>query len=233
LQQQGKLLPGEMLHTDSASQAEVQIANIGRLYVEPDTKLRLVVTKEDEHRVSLEQGKVEALTWAPPRLFIVETPSATAIDLGCRYTLEVEKDGSSLLHVTLGMVSLENDGRATFVPAQFLARTRTGAGPGTPFREDSSERLRAALDVIDFGHDDSARDRIVAAVVAEARTEDAVTLWHLLPRVGSQVRSDVYRRLATVVPPPSGVTPDGILSLDSTMLRAWGEAMPELWWMKK
>jgi hypothetical protein len=233
LQQQGKLQPGETLHTDSSSQAEVEIANIGRLYVEPDTRLRLVVTKADEHRISLEQGKVEALTWAPPRLFVVDTPSATAIDLGCRYTLEVQKDGSSLLHVTLGMVSLENDGRASYVPADFFARTRKGEGPGTPYREDSSPRLRAALDVIDSSPDEQARSLQAVTVLAEARDDDAVTLWHLLPRVGPSVRNDVYVRLARIVEPPAGVTHDGILSLDSTMLHAWGETIPKLEWMKK
>jgi hypothetical protein len=233
LEQQGKLKPGEMLQTDSASEAQVQIANIGRLFVEPDTKLRLLVTKADEHRVSLEQGKVQALTWAPPRLFIVDTPSATAVDLGCRYTLEVDKDGGGLLHVTLGMVSLENGGRAAFVPASFFARTRKGAGPGTPFREDSSERFQAALDVIDFGHDERERDLQAASVLTEARNEDAVTLWHLLPRVGSPVRKNIYERLAGIVPPPPEVTRDGILSLDTKMIRAWGAAIPELWWMKE
>ena len=234
LQQQGKLQPGEMLQTDSSSQAQVQIANIGRLVVEPDTKLRLLVTKSNEHRVSLEHGKVEALTWAPPRLFIVDTPSARAIDLGCRYTLEVQKDGSSLLRVTLGMVSLENDGPASFVPAGFLARTRKGKGPGTPYREDASEHLRAALDVIDFGNDERARDLQAAAILAEAHDDDAVTLWHLLPRVGSPVRNDIYKRLAAIVPPPPEVTHDGILELDSKMLRSWGEAIPQLSsWMKE
>jgi hypothetical protein len=233
MQQQGKLRPGEMLQTDSSSKAQVEIATIGRLFVEPDTKLRLVVTKSDEHRISLEHGKIEALTWAPPRLFIVDTPSTKAVDLGCRYTLEVQKDGSSLLHVTLGMVSLENDGRASYVPASFLARTRKGDGPGTPYREDASEHFKAALDVIDFGKDERTRDLQATAVLAEAQDGDAVTLWHLLPRIGSPVRDDIYKRLAAIVPPPPEATHDGILALNSKMLRAWGEAIPQLWWMKE
>jgi len=233
LQQKGSLRPGETLQTDGSSQAEVQIANIGRLFVEPDTKLRLLVTKSDEHRIALDRGKVQAMTWSPPRLFVIDTPSGSAVDLGCRYLLEVQKDGSALLHVTLGMVALNHDGREAFVPRDFLARTRNGFGPGTPFREDSSAELQAALDTLDFHRDKRGTRDQVAVVLAETNARDAVTLWHLLPRIDSQDRPAVYDRLAAFVPPPSDVTRTGIAALDPTMLRAWGEAIPELYWMKE
>jgi Putative zinc-finger/FecR protein len=233
LHQKGSLRAGQTLQTDGSSQAEVQIANIGRLYVEPDTRLRLLVTKSDEHRIALDHGKVEATTWSPPRLFVIDTPSGSAVDLGCRYILEVQKDGSALLHVTLGMVALNHDGREAFVPDHFLARTRSGFGPGTPFREDSPAELRAALDAIDFDRDSRESRRQVAAVLAATNDRDAVTLWHLLSRIDSQDRSAVYDRLSSIVRPPSEVTRTGIVALDSRMLRAWGEAIPELFWMKE
>src|SRR5262249_42506201 len=127
------LRPGEVLQTDSMSQAQVKIANIGQLKIEPNTKIRLLVSKPDQHRIALDRGRLEATTWSPPRLFIVETPSAAAVDLGCKYSLEVEEDGSSLLQVTLGMVALQRDQRETIIPAGAFCRTRPGAGPGTPF----------------------------------------------------------------------------------------------------
>ena len=228
-----ELRTGETLQTDASSQAEVRIASIGRLTIDPNTKIRLVITKSDEHRIALDHGKVEAITWAPPRLFIVDTPSARAVDLGCMYTLDVQKDGSSLLHVTLGMVSLASHGRESFVPAYNYAHSRQGFGPGTPFHEESSTRLRAALDAIDFGRDRQEASRQADVVLAEAQERDATTLWHLLSRVEAVERSKVYDRLAGFVPPPDGVTRDGILALDAKMLRAWGEAVPELWWMTR
>src|SRR5437867_5262046 len=144
-----RLRPGEVLQTGSSSEAQVKIANIGQLTIDPNTRIRLLVTKSDQHRIALDRGKVEATTWAPPRLFIVETPSATAVDLGCKYTLEVQEDGSSLLHVTLGLVALERNGYETIVPAGAFCRTRRGVGPGTPFFEDSSTRLQSALEQVD------------------------------------------------------------------------------------
>src|SRR5437867_2595719 len=80
---------GDALETNASSEAQVKIADIGQLTIAPNTRIRLLVTRPDEHRIALDRGKVEALTIAPPRLFIVDTPAATAIDLGCKYTLEV------------------------------------------------------------------------------------------------------------------------------------------------
>src|SRR5262245_35909028 len=144
-----RLRPGEVLQTDSSSEAQIKIANIGQLALDHNTRIRLLETQPGQHRIALDRGKIEALTWAPPRLFLVETPSAVAVDLGCKYTLQVEEDGGSLLHVTLGLVALERAGRETIVPAGAFCRTHNGAGPGTPFFEDSSAQLQAALDRVD------------------------------------------------------------------------------------
>ena len=228
-----ELRPGQTLQTDGSSEAEVRIASIGRLTVDPNTRIRLVITKADEHRIALDHGKVEAITWAPPRLFIVDTPSARAVDLGCMYTLDVQKDGSSLLHVTLGMVSLASHGRESFVPAYDYAHSRPGFGPGTPFHQESSEAFKAALDVIDFGSDKEDGERLLDVILSEARKRDATTLWHLLSRVGAAGRTRIFDRLAEFVAPPASVSREGILALDPRMVRTWGEAIPELFWMTR
>lgn len=225
----GRLHLGESLQTDASSEAEIKIANIGELTMDPNTKIRLLVTKSDQHRIALDRGKVEARTWAPPRLFIVDTPSATAIDLGCRYTLEVEDDGSSLLHVTLGLVALELHGRETVVPAGALCRTRKGAGPGTPFFEDSSIPLQSALKYLDSAKEGPERTRQLEIVLRESRIRDGLTLWHLIPRLDAQSRSLVYDRLSQLIPPPPEVTRDGIVALDAKMLDAWKPLVAQLW----
>src|SRR3989442_15242324 len=119
------------------------------MLIDPNTRIRLVVAQADQHRMALERGKLEATTWAPPRLFIVETPSATAVDLGCKYTLEVQDDGSSLLHVTLGLVALDRNGHETIVPAGAFCRTHRRTGPGTPYFEDSSTLFQSAIEKVD------------------------------------------------------------------------------------
>src|SRR5262245_9327723 len=224
-----QLRPGDTLQTNSSSEAQVKIANIGQMTLDRNTRIRLLKTQSDQHRIALDHGRVEATTWAPPRLFIVETPSATAVDLGCKYTLEVEQDGSSLLHVTLGIVALERGGRETVVPAGAFCRTRPGAGPGVPFFEDSSASLQAALQKLDFGLEEPERTRQLEIVLHESRVRDALSLWYLLLRVDPQSRGLIHDRLAQLLPAPRQVTREGVIALDSKTLAAWEQVVSQLW----
>jgi hypothetical protein len=207
------------------------VADIGRLSIDPNTSIRLLETREDEHRIALARGKMEAFIWAPPRLFFTETPSAVAVDLGCAYTLEVEEDGSSLLHVTLGLVSLELNGRESRVPRGAFCRTRPGAGPGTPFFDDSTPALQAALDLIDSQTGGAERERALQIVLDESRPRDTLTLWHLLPRFDGGLRERIYNRMAELVPLPPYVTREGVVGLNLEMLDAWRETLlNDVWW---
>jgi ferric-dicitrate binding protein FerR (iron transport regulator) len=224
-----RLRPGDVLQTSTSSEAQVKIANIGQLTVGPNTRIRLLVTKSQEHRIALDRGMVEAQTWAPPRLFVVDTPSANAIDLGCKYSLQVQEDGSSLLHVTLGLVALERDGYETIVPAGAFCRTRKGVGPETPFFEDSSTEFQAALHRVDSLGDSPERTQQLEVVLREAHIRDALSLWHLIPHVDAHSRELIYDRLAKLLPPPKEVTREGIAALDPKMLDVWGKIVSQLW----
>jgi hypothetical protein len=224
-----RLRAGEVFQTDASTEAQIKIANIGQLTIDPNTRIRLLRTQSNEHRIALDRGKVEATTWAPPRLFIVETPSATAVDLGCKYTLQVEEDGGSLLHVTLGLVALERGKGETIVPAGAFCRTRSGAGPGTPFFEDSSAEFQSALAQVDALPEGPERARQLEIVIRESHLRDALSLWHLLPRVDAQSRGLIYDRLSRLLPPPSEVTRDSIVALDPMSLDAWQKVVSQLW----
>jgi hypothetical protein len=213
---------GEALETDAVSKASVAIAKIGRLEVEPMTRLRLLQSGAGRKRIALDRGTIHATIWAPPGQFVVDTPSAVAVDLGCMYTLHVDDSGNGILRTTLGWVGFHRNGRESFIPAGAACPTHVQSGPGTPYFEDASEAFRLALTQLDaVGLDPSARQSALNTLIHEARARDAFTLWHLLPRVNSVGRAIVYERLAALVPPPAGVTRDGILSLDATMLDSW------------
>jgi hypothetical protein len=212
----------------------VAVGEIGQVELEPGTRARLVDTGQHQHRLSLAQGTLHALIWAPPGQFYVDTPSAVAVDLGCRYTLEVAPDGSSVLRVEAGWVGFEHDGHVALVPAGAVGRTRPGMGPGTPHFEDASPGLVAALQVLDFGGGDpAAQDVALEAALATARERDALSLWHLLQRLDATARGQVFDRLAALAPPPATVTRDGVLRGDRAMLDAWWETLgfgsAELW----
>jgi hypothetical protein len=225
---------GEWLETDGVSRARIAVGEIGRVDVEPNTRLQLVEVRGREGRMSLTRGTIHARIWAPPRLFYVNTPSATAIDLGCEYTLQVDDSGAGLVRVTVGWVGFEGQGRASFIPQGALGATRPGVGPGTPYYEDAPSGYGEALSILDFAPpDDSRRAAAFDLVVSSARRRDALTLWHLLTRGTPSERARVYDRLGAVAPPPQGVGRADVLAGDRRALSQWWDSLGidgTVWW---
>lgn len=212
---------GQLLETDSQSRASLKADGVGQIEIDPDTRLRLL-TMGELKRIALDRGTIHAFIWSPPGEFVVDTPSATTVDLGCAYTLQVDDSGAGTVRTTLGWVGFKLNGRESFIPAGAACATRPKVGPGTPYFEDASEEFRSALSRFDFGDDTAQqREEDLRTILAQSRKNDALTLWHLLSRVDESQRERVYDRLAEVAPPPAGVTKSGILHLDQTMLDQW------------
>jgi hypothetical protein len=222
----GKLGVGQTLVTDSSSRATITFDETGRVEVDRSSRLRLVTNGPGHQRLSLERGTIQATIWAPPGEFVVDTPSAVAVDLGCVYTLHVDDSGAGLLRTTMGWVGFKLNGHESFIPAGAVCATRPKIGPGTPYFEDAAPAFRDALSKFDFAAKTLAeRNTLLGIILVDARKNDALTLWHLLARVSDADRSDVYDRLAALAPPPAGVTREGILRLDRPMLDSWWNSL--------
>lgn len=217
----GKLGVGQWLETDATSRAQIDVARIGNVRIDPNSRVRLLETNAEEHRLELQRGRLSAVISAPPRLFFVNTPSGVAEDLGCAYTLEVDDDGNSILHVTIGWVALQLVDRESTVPAGAACAMKRGYGPGTPYFEDATQSFRTSLAKFDFAANASDKTSALATVLSEARPRDAMTLWYLLLRVERNDRASVYDRLSALVTPPQDVTRNGVLNLDPLMLGRW------------
>ena len=208
----GRLRVGDWLQTDDSSRALVAVGRIGQVEVQPDTRVQLVVARADEHRLALAHGTIAAKVDAVPRLFFVETPAGTAIDLGCAYTLATDSLGKGVLHVTAGEVEFQTGLRSARVPLGALIQIRPTTGPGIPYVDDAPPPFVRALMTFDY-EPRGTRARAIRTVLALARPQDALSLWHLLQRVDPSLRGLVYDRLATLVPPPPGVTRLGAIAL--------------------
>lgn len=213
---------GQLLETDAASKASIHADRTGEIQVEPGTRLRVVTSGAGMNRLSLERGTIQASIWAAPGEFVVDTPSAVAVDLGCVYTLKVDDSGNGLLRTTMGWVGFKLKDREAFIPAGAACSTKKKTGPSTPYFEDASEPFRAALAELDRANStEQERAAALGVVLAGARRRDALTLWHLLSRLPESDRGRVYDRLAQLVAAPPGVTREGILRLDRPMLDLW------------
>jgi FecR-like protein len=222
----GKLGIGQTLETDDSSRAAITFDETGRVEVDRSSRLRLVTNGPGHQRLYLERGTIRATIWAPPGEFVVDTPSAVAVDLGCVYTLHVDDSGAGLLRTTMGWVGFKLSGHESFIPAGAVCATRPKIGPGTPYFEDATPAFRDALSRFDFGVTTPAeRSALLGTILADAREDDALTLWHMLSRVSDADRPRVYGRLAVLAPPPTGVTRESIFRLDRQMLDAWWNSL--------
>jgi hypothetical protein len=219
---------GDWVETDAEARAHIKVGAIGTVDVEPSSLVRLVAASATEYRMQLTRGTIRAQIVAPPRLFVVDTPATTVVDLGCAYTVTVAEDGSGELLVTEGWTALESPGRESLVPAGAFCRIRPGAGPGTPYFTDAAARLRQAVERFDAGT--GAGDAAtVTELLAAAQPRDTLTLWHLVSRVPENLRAIVIDRIDQLVPPPAGVTRDRVLALDPDALRLWREELAWKW----
>ncbi len=221
-----KLRVGQTLVTNNDSRASLSEADLGEIRIDPNSRVRLVQTDVNRKRIQLDVGTIHAAIWAPPGTFVVDTPSAVAIDLGCSYTLHVSSDGSGELHTTYGWVGFHLHGRDSFIPAGAMCSTRPEQGPGIPYFEDATPAFREAVAQFDSSAENSAeRSVAIAKILSEARAHDALSLWHLLFRTNAAERAQVYTRFAALVPPRKGVTRAGILNLDQSMLDLWWNSL--------
>jgi ferric-dicitrate binding protein FerR (iron transport regulator) len=199
-----RLSPGEWLET-GADTARVDVGGIGTLRVGPGTRLRLVANTPEDRRVALARGTIHARIWAPPRRFFVETPAATAIDLGCAYALSTDEAGDGLLAVTSGWVSLERTSPGgvdeVAVPAGASCRVSAESGPGTPVWDDAPTSFREAHDRLEAGGGRDGESAVrLEDLLRHARPKDGLTLLALAPRLVPDERGAVYDRLAALSP---------------------------------
>lgn len=207
---------GKWIETDSGSHATVKVGEIGAVEIAPNTRVRVVTARPDEHRLALARGEILARITAPPKLFFVDTASGVAVDLGCEYTLNTNEDGLGLLRVTKGWVSFQWKGIESLVPAGASCRIRPLAGPGIPYFDDAPPSLQQ-------------EGSSLSAILADARVRDTLTLWHLLSRVEPQDRARVYDRIAALTPVPAGISRQQALQLDPETLKRWKDELAWTW----
>jgi hypothetical protein len=220
----GSLPVGAWLETAHGSMVHLRVADIGAIAVRGGSKLRVVETGPSQHRLELVRGSLHARVDAPPRLFVIDTRAAQAVDLGCAYDLRVDGEGRTHLAVTVGVVSLEGKGRAAYVPRGTHVTADPERGPGTVVAESAPADLRAAAERLDAG-DASA----LATVLSLAAKTDSVTLWNLLATTEGEARESVLARMDQLGLRPANVHREALLAGKPEALAALRDRIEEDW----
>lgn len=207
---------------------ELDLGRYGRVVAEPDARVRILRMDDTLHKLKLESGTIHASITreARPRLFQVETPTTTCIDLGCHYTLTVLPSGVTQVQVATGRVAFFDGRREVFIPEGASGRAAPGRAPSTPMYDNASDALRKAVEAFDAAPAGRRAGEATAACNLITRREDGLVAWHLLqdkePAVMTVARTTLVK-LTTVV--ECGIK----RPKDETSLREWRDCLFPEW----
>jgi ferric-dicitrate binding protein FerR (iron transport regulator) len=215
---------GGVLETPADAKATLEVAQLGTVALAPGSSVKLLPSSGNAHTLDLIKGTLHARIDAPPRLFVVKTKQADAVDLGCEYELTVDEKGEGRLAVSYGSVALERASRAPTLVTQG-AWCRIGKnGAGTPLSNGASAEMKKAAADLDEG-DGTAFDRILRA----ADEQDTLTLWHVMRRLDPEERGRAYDRLAKIVKPPANAPRAAVVAGETAAIAAYRDALKERW----
>jgi hypothetical protein len=204
------LVAGDVVRTERGS-VRLESPSVGTIDLGANTTVRLIENRRKRHRLALAAGTIHAKTTSQPGVFIIDTPKARAIDLGCEYTLTIAPNGGGELHVIAGWVDLTHGYEQSLVPQGASAFIENDGSLTVPVFDDASPAFQTAV-----------RKHDVATIVALARVRDAFTLLNLFRLSTPDERMLLYDRLKQLVPPPPSITRESV--------RYWTPESTELWW---
>jgi hypothetical protein len=211
---------GQYIITNDSSRAELLIADVGKVIVEPNTKLMIVKGEDGKNRLSVVYGTIDADMKKVSEPVPVELPSAIATDQEGSFKLTVDNSGDGLFFVKTGRVEVSSGTKQSVVPAGALVMTKKNKGVGTPFSINSSSLFKKALFDFDFGNCDAT---CVSTIMNSATSADAVTLVNMIPRVNENMKAKVYDRAIAITPAPPNVPRDSIPFIDEAEIEEWVE----------
>ncbi len=206
---------GDVIRTGAEGAVRLESPAVGMLDIGANTTVQLIESRRNRHRLALAAGTIYARTISMPGVFVIDTPRARAIDLGCEYTLTVNPGGGGELRVISGWVDLTHGYKQSLVPQGASALMTADGELTVPVFDDAAPRFRAA--VRDF-----ARTHDLATIVSLSRRRDALTLLNLFRLTTSEESVILFDRLNQLVPAPASISREAV--------RDWRPDVTELWW---
>ncbi len=209
------LSDGEKLVTGPGGSAQVEVPNFGLISLTQNS----VISKDGKDGIQFLHGKIYInKTVRTSDLFSIICLGAQAKTLDAYNSYNITNNlQTASLSIDSGLVQVKGSNFSAYVPAGFTCEINKTNGVGIPYSENASPYMVQALRSYTFGGQQYA----IAQVLSVAQKSDAVSLWHLLARVEAKYKATIFSQLASYVSPPSGLTLNSSLSLNSTQMMSW------------
>lgn len=205
-----------ILETNSITRLQVNIPDVGNLFLDPETKIQRLKSND----VRLLKGTITAMKDGAKKFLSIEVLGAEIKDyfLGGQSKVTLVDQKTSFLEVTDGWVALNNDNLESLVLPNHFCMITADSGVGLPYRNGSSKEFVEAINDYCFTRPNN--EEALISILTKADVTNSVTLWNLIKRVTRKQREMViYTIFGLLGEPPSGVTDDGLKTLDSAMLK--------------
>ena len=205
----------------------LDLGRYGEVVAEAGAKVHVVRIDEELHKLRLDRGTIHASITAKarPRLFQVETPATTCIDLGCRYTLTVDDSGMSHVKVDTGRVAFHDGTREVFIPQGASGKAARGRAPFTPIYDNASKALRDAVEAFDAAPVGKRSEWAESVAKQVKNSQDGLVAWHLLQDPEEGVVTAARAALLEITRPECGVP----RPKDPASLREWRDSLFPDW----
>ncbi|QDU66757.1 FecR family protein [Engelhardtia mirabilis] len=220
---------GDTIATGTGERLEIEVGDIGRLFLEPGSRLTVAEPTGEgaKHQLRLDLGTARASIVAQPRAFQLETPAGVAVDLGCVYRTEVRVDGTARVAVESGRVAFERSGQRILVPAGAEVEVATGAVFVLPVWSDDGDAIRELCRQL--ARPAVSPTGLAAGLVqleAAGARRGSLALFHLLDHPDQRVRLEAWRVLTRLVDPPVEATRERTLAGEASARRLWERRLP-------
>lgn len=206
------------LYTKDNSNVVVNVPNTCKLEVQPNTFLILTKAKSNDNRIKLEYGSVKVFNSVLLPHFAIELKNSIIHYKGGSFSVTAKKNNDVKIFVEFGIIEIEQHGKSYFVDEGYVCEIRNNNRVGTPYRINASDSLKAEIEKFDY---QQGGDASVDKIIKLSQPNDALTLLSLIPNTSVTYRGILFQKIANYFPPPSNVTYEGIIKLNSKMLESW------------
>ena len=202
------------IETDGNSSVTVMIPELGRLLIDNSS---IISRTKNNNQLKLDNGQIRKFEGDASDVITVLTPLAKFTELykGGAFRLHVEDNGACNLTVESGWVIVNIKEFDSYVPKNFDCLISKGRY-AIPYPPDSSPQLISLLQNFSGINDPS-----VGTILSLMTKKESLSLWHIIQLISTENRSIAFDRLNELIPAPSGVTKEGVLALNKTMLLDW------------
>ena len=177
-----------MLETNSITRLQVNIPDIGNLFLDPETKIQRLKAND----VRLLKGTITAMKDGAKKFLSIEVLGAEINDyfLGGQSKVTLIDQKTSLLEVTDGWVALNNDNLELLVLPNHFCTITADSGVGLPYRNGSSNEFVEAINDYCFTRPNN--EEALISILTKADVTNSVTLWNLIKESNPQAKGNGY-----------------------------------------